>query len=59
MFKEIVDGRTMDADNGPSQKLTLSTLWSGELKSRFISHANKVFGKLQQTNSNVIIWIYV
>jgi len=39
LFKEIVDGRTdarthgrWTTDNGPSQKLTLSTLCSGELK---------------------------
>ena len=35
LFKEIVGGRThgrWTTDNGPSQKLTLSTLWSGELK---------------------------
>jgi len=36
LFKEIVDAQmhalTMDADNGPSQKLTLNTLCSGELK---------------------------
>jgi len=30
LFKEIVDART--TDNGPSQKLTFSTLCSGELK---------------------------
>jgi len=30
LFKEIVDAQPMD--NGPSQKLTLSTLCSGELK---------------------------
>jgi len=34
LFKEIVDARThaRTMDNGPSQKLTLSTLCSGELK---------------------------
>jgi len=35
LFKEIVDARThgrWTTDNGPSQKLTLSTLCSGELK---------------------------
>ena len=34
LFKEIVDARTdaRTTDNGPSQKLTLSTLCSGELK---------------------------
>jgi len=34
LFKEIVDGRThgrWTTDNGPSQKLTLSTFCSGEL----------------------------
>jgi len=35
LFKETVDARThwqWTTDNGPSQKLTLSTLCSGELK---------------------------
>ena len=37
--------------NGPTSHL-------GNKKNRFISHAIEKFGKLQQTNSNVIIWIY-
>jgi len=39
LFKEIVDARThgrWTTDNGPSQKLTLSTLCSGELKKVYL-----------------------
>jgi len=40
LFKEIVDRRTdgrWKTDNGPSQKLTLSTLCSGELKRLYLT----------------------
>jgi len=50
LFKEIVDGRThgrWTTDNGPSQKLTFSTLCSCELK------------KLYKSWSVVIVNVYV
>jgi len=50
LFKEIVDawtdGRTdgrWTTDNGPSQKLYLSTLCSGELKMNYILSSKKKF----------------
>jgi len=47
LFKEIVDARThgrWTTDNGPSQKLTLSTLCSGELKTYTlpVRHLSKI-----------------